>query len=332
MIPKDEAHLQVSAHSDTGLAGKKNEDRYRVSAFQHGLDDPIPSLLMVLADGVGEHHAGEVAAQLAVDAVTDFVAQSNATQPSPILQAAILSASQTILVQSELDPKKQGMGSTCLCAWVIGERLYTACVGNSRLYLLREGRLRQLTIDHELVRDEDEHSRRGRKALHPRAFHHYLGSRNPVEIDLRLITNSGGQTAQAERNQGYRLRPNDRLLLCSDGLSDVLGAGEISEVLKDAPVESAAAKLGQVALGKGAKDNLTAVVLGLSPARSQAGIIGSGWKRIIVMLVLAIILGVIAWARWPSLGEELTAPLTPRATAIMTNTPLPMATPSTLPE
>lgn len=327
MIPTEEAHLQFSVQSDSGLEGKKNEDRYRVSAFQHGLDSPIPSLLAVVADGVGDHQAGEVAAQLAVDAVTDFVAQSDASQPSAILQAAILRASQSIQVQAELDPKKQGMGSTCLCAWVIGEQLFTACVGNSRLYLLRECRLRQLNVDHALVRDEDDGKRsRSRKARSENGLRHYLGSRNPVEVDLRLVIRSGDDKAGAQRNQGYRLRPNDRLLLCSDGLSDVFEPNEIAEFLADAPIEHAASKLVQLALGKGARDNLTAVVLGMPPAQPQVGPGATNWKRVAVILLLAFILGLIAWARWPSLGEGLTAPLTPRATAISTNTPLPSRT------
>jgi hypothetical protein len=147
-----------------------------------------------------------------------------------------------------------------------------------------------------------------------------------------LAARPGDERPSAERNQGFRLGINDRLLLCTDGLTDVLEVTEITEVMLDAPLEVAASKLVQLALGRGAPDNLTAVAIGFPKGQPYKGRAISNWKRLALILLLALILGVVAWVRWPTLGEDFTKPLTPEATAITTNTPLPTHTSTVLPE
>ena len=105
----------------------------------------LPSLLAVVADGIGGHRAGEVAAELAVELISRSVAESDGQQPLYILQEALIRASQAIHKSAQENPEQRGMGSTCVCAWIIGDNLYTATVGDSRIYLLRAGGIYQLT-------------------------------------------------------------------------------------------------------------------------------------------------------------------------------------------
>ena len=155
MIPSDKAHLLSSQFNHPGNGAKNNEDRYSLSAYQLSEGDATPSLLAIVADGRGGQRAGEVAAQTVVDVVSLAVAQSDASQPGAILQSAIIQAGQSILAQSESEAEKRGMGSTCLCAWMIANRLYTASVGNSRLFHLRQERLQQMNIVHNLAEDDE---------------------------------------------------------------------------------------------------------------------------------------------------------------------------------
>ncbi|MCW5875464.1 MAG: protein phosphatase 2C domain-containing protein, partial [Anaerolineales bacterium] len=188
MIPSEQPSFPVSIASHAG-DGKHNEDRYAVEHYRLSEDKTAPSLLAVVADGIGASRAGQVAAQLAVDAVTRLVAQSDASQPSGILQAAIIQASQVILQRSETRREWQGMGSTFLCAWLVGDRLYSASVGDARLYLLRGHSLQLLNVVHHFPRD--------RQLLDKRAgdedpLRGYLGAKTPVDAELRMRPADGG--------------------------------------------------------------------------------------------------------------------------------------------
>ena len=122
MIPVDRSHLFVAADSHPGMSGKNNEDRYAVSAFRFSEENPLPVLFAVLADGIGGHKAGEVAAETAVEVISQGVAGSDATHPLSTLTEAIIQASQTILGLSEADQQQKGMGSTCACSWSSGAK------------------------------------------------------------------------------------------------------------------------------------------------------------------------------------------------------------------
>ena len=119
MIPAERAHLSVTAVSHPGMTGKNNEDRYAVSAYTTDGEHTIPALLAVVADGIGGHRAGEVAAEIAVETISTDVAKSDASQPLQTLRAAIVHAGQVIREMAAADPAQEGMGSTCACACAI---------------------------------------------------------------------------------------------------------------------------------------------------------------------------------------------------------------------
>jgi hypothetical protein len=191
------------------------------------------------------------------------------------------------------------------------------------LFLLRGRRLQQLNILHQLPRDViDNEPKRGRKKNNEDPLRGYLGSKTPVEVDLSLVFDLGGQRRRTKKKQGLRLQPNDRLLLCTDGLGDSLKPNEILEILGDRKLASAAPDLVQFALEKGTHANLTAVVIGIPPAApSLRRAIAS-----VFLLGLLVFLGLFAWWLWISQIPSLNPPtLTP----INTLTPIPTNTSTT---
>ncbi len=289
MIPAEKAHLQVAARTHPGLKRPHNEDRFGVAAHLTPKGGQ-PSLLAVVADGMGGHRAGEVAAEIAVETVHREVAASDGRTPLETLDHALRLASEAVRREGAAEERHQGLGTTCVAAWVLGERLYIASVGDSRIYLLREGALRQLTTDHSWVQEAVE-----KGALTPeQARHHprsnlirrYLGSPNGVMPDLRLKLRRGESDAQARRNQGLRLRPGDRLLLCTDGLTDLVDDDEIRENLQGYPLEEALDRLIALALERGGKDNVTVVGLAVPREGWPPGRIW--WPRRIRWWMLAL--------------------------------------------
>jgi PPM family protein phosphatase len=264
VIPVTRAHLYVNALTHPGMRGKNNEDRHAVSAFRVSKNDPTPALMAIVADGVGGHRAGEVAAEMAVERISQIVSQSDASQPPETLADAIIQASQEIY-QRSADPTHQGMSTTCACAWIIGDLLYIASVGDSRIYLQRGNSIHQLTVDHTWVQEAIDNGtltpEQARNHPNAHVIRRHLGSQQPVIPDLRLRLRPDEDDAHAEANQGFRLQPGDRVLLCSDGLTDLVDENEILVVLRTHKREAAVQALVDLANSRGGHDNITIVTL-----------------------------------------------------------------------
>ena len=176
-----------------------------------------------------------------------------------------MQASQSILAQSERDEDKEGMGTTIACLWIIGNRMYVASVGNSRIYLLRNKQLIQVNKDHTWVQEAVDAGAltpaQAREHPHANVIRRYLGSPQPVEVDLRLRLSPKDNDRQALANQGALLQPNDRLLICSDGLNDMIEDHLIQHTLINYEIKPAVYHLIELANQKGGKDNITAVLL-----------------------------------------------------------------------
>ncbi len=265
MISTSHPHLHIAAASNPGLKGKLNEDRYSVSAFRFSADDHTPSVLALLADGIGGHHGGEVAAQIAVEHINKYVAESPAHQPAQILKQALTCTNQIILDRAKENPALNGMGTTCVCGWVIGSRLYAVSVGDSRLYLQRGTRLIRLTTDHTWVQEALTQGSLMPDQVtgHPNAhiIRRFLGTSSALNPDLRLRMSSKESDTQAEANQGLRLFPGDRLMLCSDGLTDLVQDAEILDILQTNPLEGIPARLIDLANQRGGHDNITVLLM-----------------------------------------------------------------------
>jgi len=260
-----ESYLNTYAITDPGSRGEINEDRHEITSLQIGEDSP-PITLAVVADGVGGHKAGEIASQLAVDAIISVVKEGDISQPLWTLKSALLEANHTITSAAEGDETKKGMGSTTTCALVIDYHLFIASMGDSRIYLIRDGRIRQLTVDHTWVQEAIENGvispqeARG----HPRRnlIRSYLGSSDPIQPDLRMYLADTETPEQAEANQGLSLIPQDLVLLCSDGLTSLVTDEEILTVLeKITDKEQALQKLVDIANSRGGHDDITILLL-----------------------------------------------------------------------
>lgn len=308
MIAAERAHLHVAALSHPGMSGKNNEDRYSVSAHQIGTHQPVPSLLAIVADGIGGHRAGEIAAEIAVESISRNIAAADGQQPVSTLANTLIQASQAIYEQAELDPTKKGMGSTCACAWVIADRLYIANVGDSRIYLLRDRTIRQLSTDHTWVQEAIDHGVLSPEEAqgHPNAhvIRRYLGSRQTVVPDMRLRLRPNETDEQARSNQGMRLHPGDQIFICSDGLTDLLEPSEIATILQRYPQEEGLQILVDTANRRGGHDNITAVALQVPEHKPVEVTPVPGWQRTttacvgfgVLAIVVTFLLGGLYWA------------------------------------
>src|SRR5512142_315086 len=266
MIRTVRAHLNVEAQTHPGMTGKNNEDRYAVASFVLDKDERMPVLLAVLSDGIGGHRAGEVAAELAVNHMMQAVAHSDGRQIRRTIQEAVTEASDAIAAHSASNPNLKGMGATCATAWIVGDKLHTAYVGDSRIYLMRGGRIQQLTTDHTWVQEAIERGvltpETARDHPNVHVIRRYLGSPTPPEPDFRLKLFNDEGDQNAENNQGLQLLPNDTLLLCTDGLTDLVWNDEILEIVRSKPsLKEAARALVELANSRGGHDNTTIILI-----------------------------------------------------------------------
>lgn len=309
MTSTERPHLRVATRTHPGMRGKNNEDRYGVFSQVLGETDPRHTTLLLVADGIGGHRAGEVAAEIAVQEISRSVADSEGREPPQALAQGIIRASQAIHQQAQAQQEQSGMGATCVCAWVIEDRLYAAAVGDSRLYLLRNGSLQQLTTDHTWVREALDlgyitpQEAVGHPNLH--VIRRYLGSAHEVVPDLRMRLDPAETDLQAEGNQGTELTPGDRLLLCSDGLSDLVDDTEILNTLHDRDLEQALDQLVDLANARGGHDNITIIAAEYPAARPASTPKPPAWRRLALMGLVVLLglgfCGALAWIAYLAL-------------------------------
>ncbi len=280
----EQSHLAVAALTHAGVSGKNNEDRYAITSYM--LEAQRPVLFAVVSDGIGGHQAGEVAAELAVNYIIDNVSQSNGKNPIQIMETAIHTASQAIAARSASKAEHLGMGATCACLWVEGHNLYIAYVGDSRIYLVRDGSIQRLTIDHTWVQEALD-----RGIITPAQAHNHpnvhvirrhLGSVELPDVDFRLLLSGDEDKQQALDNQGTLLKAGDRVLMCTDGLTDMVWDDEILRIiLTRNSLKSAAEDLVEQANERGGHDNITVILIGIpdkestQPGRKKGFL--SGW-------------------------------------------------------
>jgi PPM family protein phosphatase len=236
-------NLRAAARSDVGLRRRANEDTYALAGDLG---------LYLVADGMGGHSAGQVASDLAahsaVAALRTLVdAPASLTEK---LRYSVAAANREILGAAQAQPELSGMGTTFVALLAGPERVALAHVGDSRAYLVRNGRIRQLTDDHslvaELVRRREISETAARGHPHRHVLTRALGVRRSVEPDLAELTPAAG----------------DSFVLCSDGLTGHVDDAEIAEiVLEHADLEEACARLVGLANSRGGEDNITVVLV-----------------------------------------------------------------------
>lgn len=234
-----ELTLRYAVASDVGQRREANEDSVYAS----------PRLLAV-ADGMGGHVAGEVASSAAAAAIADLDKRLTAdTDPLEELFGAVRDAVARLTALAEEDPALRGMGTTLTTLHWDGSRFAVAHVGDSRAYRLREGELEQITRDHTVVQELVDQGR-----ITPE-----VAASHPSRSVLTRALQSGGE---ADPDLFVlEVRPADRYLICSDGLSDVVPTDAIREVLAtETDPEQAAHQLIELANAGGGPDNITCVI------------------------------------------------------------------------
>ena len=261
--------------TDTGQKRSSNEDQFLIAALTKALQVQETSLeqsevhfsspqghLFLVADGVGGNAAGEKASELAVSSIEKFTvhtlnwcAQLRAHADGDALlgefQKALSEANEKLITEGDRRPELHGMATTLTLAYFLRRELFVAHVGDSRCYLLRAGLLYRLTRDHTLVA---EMVRRGLLKPEEVASHAYR----------HVVTNVVGGSDPGVQVEMHKmpLEAGDCLLLCSDGLTEMVNDEEILNVLATAQPDPAAAADRLVALAnqKGGKDNITVIV------------------------------------------------------------------------
>ena len=233
--------------TDTGRKRKNNQDYVFTSDIAMG---PLPNLYIV-ADGMGGHNAGEYASRYTVDTVAANIVQSQETNASRALDLALKEANRGLQEEGAANPAMYGMGTTFVAASVSGSRLLAANVGDSRLYVLHApSRIRQVTVDHSYV---EELIQAGKVDREPART---LPNRN-------IITRAVGAEQELVVDF-YRedLLDGDILLLCSDGLTNMLTDDRIAQIVfENRSLETAADRLLYEANMAGGQDNISVVLV-----------------------------------------------------------------------
>lgn len=232
------------ARTNVGKVRTLNEDSL--------LDRPDIGLWAV-ADGMGGHDNGDVASAMIVDALS----QMNAFGSAPAYRDAVIAALKSVnaaLVERALERLSDVMGSTA--ATLLAYQDHYACVwaGDSRVYLLRGGQLRRLTRDHSVVQEMLDAGQLRRDQVRGHAKGHVITRAVGAADELKLDVVSG------------RTYPGDRFLLCSDGLTNLVEDQELGDILARPPLEAAVDRMIDLALRRGAPDNVTAVLVGAEQA------------------------------------------------------------------
>ncbi|MBA3450456.1 MAG: serine/threonine-protein phosphatase, partial [Chloroflexia bacterium] len=256
--PVETLRLAVAAVTD--VAGREeNQDVAAALAIDAASGNAQgEDFLLVVADGMGGHPAGDVASRIALDTLTNAFPALPEGDLGLALKQAYRQANEAVYQAGETEPTYAGMGTTLTAALLHGRYATVANVGDSRAYLLRGDSLTQVTRDHTMVSDEVAQGRisaeAARKDPRRNMLTHAIGTNARLEGKLPSVFE-------------LTLLPGDRLLLCSDGLYDVLDDGDLRRTLLGEDAASAAGELVALAKERGTRDNATAVVALAIPTR-----------------------------------------------------------------
>lgn len=233
-----------AALSDVGRNRELNEDNYLVK-----------DVIFAVADGMGGHLAGEIASNIALKSVARNLKRLR--PPAEQIKKAFKVAHGQIIKQAKYNIKQRGMGTTMTLAAVVGKNLWLGHVGDSRAYLYRQGKLSQLTEDHtlvaRLVKDGKISAQDARTHPKQHVITKAIGGQEDLEADVFSI----------------KIKKDDRLLLCTDGLTTMLDDKEIESMVSVVDRQEAAKLLVDKANEKGGYDNITVIVVDVLEADKQ---------------------------------------------------------------
>ena len=238
--------MRIYSATDVGQKRKMNQDYVFASA------DPVGNLpnLFVVADGMGGHNAGDYASSHAVGTVVEEIRQDADFNPIKVIRHAIESANTEIITQAQNDENLRGMGTTMVVATIVGHYAYVANIGDSRHYLVNEQNLQVKKDDslvQEMIRMGEINAEQARNHPDKNIITRALGAERTVDIDFFDL----------------KLEPGNVILMCSDGLSNMVEDSQIREIISD--TEKNLEEKGKILISEanrnGGKDNIAVVLI-----------------------------------------------------------------------
>lgn len=237
--------MKTFSLTDVGRVRESNQD------YVYTSESPVGNLpnLFIVADGMGGHNAGDFASKYTVEQIVAYIEQAPMTSPVDLIRGALTKANDSLMAQAKSDMNLSGMGTTAVIATIIGDCMFVANVGDSRLYLLQD-ELRQITRDHSLVQ---EMVRMGEMDASEAQSH----------PDKNIITRAVGAFEELEIDFfEERIQPGDVILMCTDGLSNMVDDITIRQTIQTGrDVVEKVEHLVEAANRGGGKDNITVVVI-----------------------------------------------------------------------
>ena len=237
--------MKTFSVTDAGVVREMNQDYYFSSDTAVG---NLPNLFIV-ADGMGGHKAGDYASRYTIERVVASVSRNTGEEPIAIMKEAINKANELFVAESREDESKSGMGTTLVIGTIIGNKLFVANIGDSRLYVVGQN-MRQITRDHSLV---DEMVRLGE----------INADEARVHPDKNIITRAVGTSDHVEADFfEVEITADDTILLCTDGLTNMVRDDEILDIIKKYDnAQAATMQLVKEANANGGRDNITVMII-----------------------------------------------------------------------
>ena len=237
--------MKTFSVTDAGVVREMNQDYYFSSDTAVG---NLPNLFIV-ADGMGGHKAGDYASRYTIERVVASVSRNTGEEPIAIMKEAINKANELLVAESREDESKSGMGTTLVIGTIIGNKLFVANIGDSRLYVVGQN-MRQITRDHSLV---DEMVRLGE----------INADEARVHPDKNIITRAVGTSDHVEADFfEVEITADDTILLCTDGHTNMVRDDEILDIIKKYDnAQAATMQLVKEANANGGRDNITVMII-----------------------------------------------------------------------
>jgi len=246
--------VEVSGQSDIGCQRENNEDSFGYWEPEDDEQFLRKGRLAIVADGMGGYEGGQEASHLAVETVSAFYREQELEDPQLLLNEALQTAHERVRQHGFAHPRLRGMGTTCTAIALVGNALHYVHVGDTRLYLIRDGQITQITRDHSYVGRLVESGVISREEAEKHPQRNILTAALGTSADL--IMESPGRAEM--------LQPRDVLVICTDGLWGQVHDPEILKAVQDKSPEAAGRELIELARERGGPDNITLQILRVS--------------------------------------------------------------------
>jgi PPM family protein phosphatase len=243
--------VEVAGLSDVGCQRQNNEDSYGYWEPADDLEYERKGRLAMVADGMGGHEGGQEASSLAVETIQQVYAEGAGNDPQALLAEAFREAHQRIKQYAAQYPQFRGMGTTATAIVLLSTQLYYAHVGDSRVYLVRRGKVSRLTHDHSYVS----------RLVEDGVITVQESQNHPQRHILTMALGAGAEFSLDAPERPVALENGDVLVLCTDGLWGLVDENEIGQAVADNSPSEACRVLIEMAKDRGGSDNITLQVL-----------------------------------------------------------------------